>query len=244
METNSPSHSLHWINTDHAQLLERMITLIQDEIDDPMADYASQIQDSILAALRLCEQEILFFNEKREITLKTQPGKTWYGAEECPLIEKTMVLEAVLLEKKSAKKVQLFHQNAETLCATYGDDGRYGEDKKCENCTNPLQGIPIFYTFWKQKIGLFPTPHSVETVRLYWVPFYLGKAEGMQNVSPWFIYAFDLIKARAKYELYKNILKDPEYAAVSFNDFQEQLQILRIETSRRNGCEIVRSTGF
>lgn len=98
------------------------------------------------------------------------------------------------------------------------------------------QGTPLFYTYHEQKIGLFPTPIQVETVCLVCVPARLAEESVHEGDNPWFTHAFDLIKARAKYELYKNILKDPEYAAVSFSDFQEQLQALRFETSRRKGA--------
>ncbi|KEG20328.1 hypothetical protein [Bartonella bacilliformis] len=247
---------------DCAKTLARMVMLIQDEIDDPMAEYAVQIQDSIIAALRLCEREPFFFNEKKEITLKIQAGKTWYGADDHPFIGALMVLESVFLENPVAGQTQLLYKNVESLYKSYGDDGYFGkgegsgigsgdDDGKGSKglkgfgaFSHFLQGTPIFYTFFQHKLGLFPTPNKVETVRLCYVPFRFDEGSCIQEDNPWLIYAFDLIKARAKYELYKNILKDPEYAAVSFNDFQEQLQILRSQTSRSKGHTTILATGF
>ncbi|EYS91579.1 hypothetical protein X471_00749 [Bartonella bacilliformis str. Heidi Mejia] len=315
--TNFQSSPFDVTKADCAKTLARMVMLIQDEIDDPMAEYAVQIQDSIMAALRLCEREPFFFNEKKEITLKIQVGKTWYGAEDHPFIGAMMALESVFLENPAAGQTQLLYKNAESLYKSYGDDGYFsrgegsgigsgdGEDKGSEGpegsmdnghssedgrgegsgdgedkgskgpegsmddrhssedvrdegsgdgedkgskgsgaFSNLLQGTPIFYTFWQHKLGLFPTPNKVETVRLCYVPFRFDEGGCIQEDNPWLIYAFDLIKARAKYELYKNILKDPEYAAVSFNDFQEQLQILRSQTSRSKGHTTILATGF
>ncbi|CBI76847.1 conserved protein of unknown function [Bartonella clarridgeiae 73] len=214
----------------HAKTFEQMVTLIQDEIDDTTAEYSVQIQDSILTALRLCEREPFFFNKMGEISFKTQSGKTWYGYEDTGFLETEMVIESLVLEQKEAKQIPLLYKSVKKV------------EKEYKN--HSVQGMPVFYTSLDQKIGLFPTPNTAETVRLFWRSARFSDILTLQNENPWFVYAFDLIKARAKYELYKNILKDPEYAAVSFNDFQEQLQFLRYETSRREGCSNILSTGF
>ncbi|MGF7158233.1 hypothetical protein [Bartonella heixiaziensis] len=222
--TVSPADSNHQdcIDLDHSQTFDHMVTLIQDEIDDTTAEYSVQIQDSIFTALRLCEREPFFFNEKRIMTFKTKPRKTWYEQEDGFFMYPGMILESVFLGTYAPTQKQLFFKPSEALQKQYG--------------TQPPLETPVFYTCSEQKIGLFPTPANVETVRLSYARAYFGEGMGMQEDNPWFIHAFDLIKARAKYELYKNILKDPEYAAVSFNDFQEQLQVLHAETSRRKGA--------
>ncbi|GAA5100557.1 hypothetical protein [Bartonella acomydis] len=203
-----------------------MVALIQDEIDDTIGEYVIQIQDSICTALRLCEREPLFFNQKRQSTFKTQKGKTWYGQEEGIFIESEKAVESVFLGKNDA--TQLFFKSAETLQKQYGTQ----------------QGEPLFYSCMAQKIGLFPTPKQVETVCLVFAPVCFSNKALVEEDNPWLLYAFDLIKARAKYELYKNILKDSEYAAVSFRDFQEQLQALRFETSRRKNSTNIRPMKF
>ncbi|MET3560588.1 hypothetical protein ABID39_001294 [Bartonella japonica] len=204
---------------DHSNTFSHMVAIIQDEIDDTTAEYSTQIQDSILTALRLCEHEPFFFNEKKDLTFKTQGGKTWYGKEEGVSIASEKTLQSVILGKNPTTQKQLFFKSFEALKKQYGD--------------KVPQGIPLFYTCIDQKIGLFPTPQQDETVSISYNYVSLGDGELMEENNPWLLYAFDLIKARAKYELYKNILKDSEYAAVSFRDYQEHLQILRFETSRR-----------
>ncbi|KEC56531.1 hypothetical protein [Bartonella koehlerae] len=215
-----PNH-LNLIHSDHSHTFAFMVALIQDEIDDTTAEYSVQIQDSIFNALRLCEREPFFFNEKREVIFKTQCEKTWYGQEEGVFIQSKRSLETVFLGAHAATQIQLLFKSVEVLQQQYG--------------LKPPQGMPLFYTYLDQKIGLFPTPKEVETVRLSYASIRFGDEQVMEDDNPWLIYAFDLIKARAKYELYKNILKDPEYASSSFRDFQEQLQALRFETSRRKG---------
>ncbi|MBX4336458.1 hypothetical protein [Bartonella raoultii] len=224
----SLSTDLDPVPIDHSQTFADMVTLIQDEIDDTTAEYTVQIQDSIEIALRLCQRELFFFNEKKQEIFKTQSGKTWYGQEDGVVLESERALQAVFLGTQA--ETQLFFKSAELLQQQYG--------------VRPIQGIPLFYTVLEHKIGLFPTPKEVEIVRLSYDIYRLRDKTSRLEEDPWLFYAFDLIKARAKYELYKNILKDPEYAAVSFRDFQEQVQALRIETSRRRASSNILPTRF
>ncbi|EJF88020.1 hypothetical protein [Bartonella rattimassiliensis] len=226
----SDPKNLKFTQSDQYKTFAYMVALIQDEIDDTTAEYSQQIQDSIVTALRLCEHELFFFNEKREKSFKTQNGQTWYGQKEGVIIESEKVLEGAFLVKKDKTQTKLFFKPVQVLYQQYG--------------MHPELGTPFFYTCLNQKIGLFPTPEQVETIKLSYVPIYFADEQLKESHNPWLVHAFDLIKARAKYELYKNILKDPEYAAVSFRDFQEQLQALRIETSRRKDSSKIRSMSF
>ncbi|MCL6229248.1 hypothetical protein [Bartonella bilalgolemii] len=230
--TKSSAKSYSFVSkfSDYAKTFGQMMALIQDEIDDTTGEYSVQIQDSILTALRLCEQEPFFFNKMGEMRFKTQSGKTWYGYEDTAFLETEMVIESLVLEQKEARPIPLLYKSVKKAQKEYKN--------------HSVQGTPVFYTFLDQQIGLFPTPETVETVRLFWRSAHFSDILTLQDENPWFVYAFDLIKARAKYELYKNILKDTEYAAIAFNDFQEQLQLLRYETSRREGCSNILSTGF
>ena len=75
-------------------------------------------------------------------------------------------------------------------------------------------------------------------------PYRLEEVLKADEESPWFVDAFDLVKARAKYELYKDILKDADSARTAFNDSNEQLSALKAETSRRNGSGKIKATVF
>ncbi|WP_336276965.1 hypothetical protein [Bartonella sp. CB178] len=215
---------------DQSKIFTRMVALIQDEVDDTTAEYVVQIQDSIFTALRLCKMEPFFFSKKKESILKTQGGKTWYGQQEGLLVDSEKDIESAFLEKNSTTQVQLLYETPKILKKKYGE--------------TPPQGTPLFYTYMDKKIGLFPTPKSSVIVRFSHAAIRFCEKNVIPEDDPWMLYAFDLIKARAKYELYKNILKDPEYAAVSFNDFQEQLKALRIETSNRKNASKIISMGF
>ncbi|MCZ2203720.1 hypothetical protein [Bartonella sp. A05] len=222
-------------DTHYSKAFQSMMTLIQDEIDDTTDEYSPQIQDSIISALRMCKRELFFFNTKEKISFKIQKGKQWYGKEDNIFIEPDMVIEALFLKTNSEKQQALSYKSMEELEEEERLQEKYGLRASREYHDS--------YTFLNQKIGIFPIPQKDGVAWLYCVPR-LVEGATMQKDDIWFFCAFDLIKARAKYELYKNILKDPEYAAVSYNDFQEQLQLLRYETSRLRGCGNILPTGF
>lgn len=64
------------------------------------------------------------------------------------------------------------------------------------------------------------------------------------QVNGWTADAYYLIKARAKYILYKNTIKDPDGAAEALNDYEDQRTNLLAETGRRRSTGVVRATRF
>lgn len=67
---------------------------------------------------------------------------------------------------------------------------------------------------------------------------------GDDAVNPWTSDAYDMIKARAKYILAKNTLKDVAVAQEALNDYHEQDKQLREETHLRRSTGFVRPTWF
>jgi hypothetical protein len=62
--------------------------------------------------------------------------------------------------------------------------------------------------------------------------------------NAWLNEAYDMIKARAKYIIYKNTLKDAALAAEALNDYTDQETSLKSETTSRNATGYVQATGF
>ncbi|WP_455476856.1 hypothetical protein [Bartonella sp. B41] len=207
--------------------------IIKDEIDDLTNEYFRQIQNSVLVAFRLCSKEPFFFNEKKVMTFETQRGKIWYGEQEGVFSEENVVIDSLCLKAPDGIQTHLHFKTLRLLQQQF-EMSEFGR----------RLGVPTFYTYSDDKIGLFPAPKDVEVVHLFYFPDSLSEGNVWNDDSPWMIHAFELIKARAKYDLYKNVLKDPELAAISFNDFQEQLKILREETSRRKCLSKIHSVEF
>ncbi|WP_208441956.1 hypothetical protein [Bartonella raoultii] len=213
----------------HRKTLSHLVSVIQDEIDDTADEYVAQIQESIFAAIRFCERETFYFNESRDVVFTTQAGKGVYDATDTRHIETAVKIKSVYLSSDQHHKFALAckdHVSLET------------------SLSSEQQGTPVCYSYFDRKLHLYPTPDKAYQIQLILSPLRLAEIESVDEEYPWFVHAFDLIKARAKYELYKNILKEPDCATAAYNDFNEQLHELRAETSKRHNVTRIIPTDF
>ncbi len=213
----------------HDKNFIQMLSDIQDEIDDQTDEYVDQVQRAIFSAIRFCERLPFYFNESREIVFTTLKGKSRYGAEAHPSITGAVrIVDAYIYEDNhsKAKLLQVDPLVIENL------------ENDCNN------GMPTRYAYFEQKLILYPTPERIYSIRLILDPIRIKDIESAQEASIWFLEAYELIKTRAKYEIYTNIIKEPQMAAAAFAMFQEQLDALQIETSRRKNLLKIQHTDF
>ncbi|MET3560770.1 hypothetical protein ABID39_001481 [Bartonella japonica] len=207
----------------------QMLKDIQDEIDDQTDEYIDQVQKAIFSALRFCERLPFYFNESREIVFTTLRGKNRYGGETSHFIAEAVQIVEVYLYDKHYNKFKLLQTDPIIL-------------ESSENELN--RGTPTRYAYFEQKLVLSPTPDDAYSIRLILSPMRIKEIETIQDGSIWFSEAYELIKTRAKYELYTNIIKEPQMAAAAFALFQEQVEALTIETSRRKNLFQIQHTDF
>jgi hypothetical protein len=94
-------------------------------------------------------------------------------------------------------------------------------------------------------VRLYPIPAAeIYTIRLQVGPYRLDPLTDQSQSNAWTMEAFDMIKARAKYVIYKDIIKDASLAAEALNDFNDQESALKAETSSRNGRGRIIGTCF
>ncbi|WP_375662466.1 hypothetical protein [Bartonella sp. OC16QHHD] len=213
----------------HKRTLSHLVSVIQDEIDDIADEYVHQIQESIFSAIRFCERETFYFNESRDVVFETRAGQGVYDASTTRPIETAVKIKNVYLSSDQHHKFALEckdHVSLEPLLSS------------------EQQGTPVCYSYFDRKLHLYPTPDRAYQIQLILSPLRLSEIDSVDEEHPWFVHAFDLIKARAKYELYKNILKDPDCATAAYNDFNEQLHELRAETSQRHNVTRIIPTDF
>lgn len=213
----------------YRKTLSHLVSVIQDEIDDTTDEYVAQIQESIFAAIRFCERESFYFNESRDVTFQTRAGQCAYDASDTRHLETAVKIKNVYLKSDQHHKLELERRSPFALEPSLSSE---------------QQGTPVCYSYFDRKLYLYPTPDRAYQIQLLLSPQRLSEVERVDEEHPWFIYGFDLIKARAKYELYKNILKEPDCAAAAYNDFTEQLHELRAETSKRHNVTRIIPTDF
>lgn len=204
---------------------------IADDIDDTTGEYASQISTAVLAAIRYCERKTYYFNETRDVTFVTVNGQEWYGSADNANIPTLVKIVDVWSEDTAGQRtplVRMMPSDMETL-----------------SDNSASRGEPYAFTYFGQRIRLYPIPSSaVYTIRLQLGPYRLTPLSADSDTNAWLSEAYDLVKARAKYILAKDTLKDATVAAEALNDFADQDTALTGETTSRNATGCIRATNF
>lgn len=219
-----PRHELY----PHLRTFSELVGRIQDEVDDTTDEYLEQIQKCIFAAIRYCEREEFYFNEHRDFVFKTQADRGRYDSRSLSHIGTSPGISEVYLEddrdKLSLKHV--FPSEMEKLMGLRST------------------GRPSLYSYFDCSLFLHPVPDDIYTIRLILSPMRVDHIRVVDDLSVWYVEAFDLIRTRAKYELYRHYLKDANEANIALADFNEQLWALRNETSKRRNCDRIIPTEF
>lgn len=204
---------------------------IADDIDATNGEYSAQITDAVLAAIRYCERKLFYFNETRDETFTTIQAQDWYTATDNTNIPTLVRLQTAYLIDSGNQITELSRdtpENMEVLADASASSGR-----------------PTCFAYYAQKIRLYPVPDAGPyTVRLQLGPYRLTPLASPNDTNAWLTEAYDMVKARAKYILQKDTLKDPALAAEALNDFKDQLGALKAETAQRSGTGYIVPTQF
>lgn len=204
---------------------------IADDIDDPMGEYTAQIARAVLASIRYCERKTYYFNETRDVTFSTVNGQEWYGAADNANIPTLVHIAAVWSEDSSGDRDQILYMRPEEMELLSDNSASRGE--------------PYAYTYFGQRIRIYPIPDAtVYTIRLQLGPYRLTTLSSDTDTNAWLSEAYDMVKARAKYILAKDTLKDAAIAAEALNDYNDQDAALARETDSRNGSGYICATSF
>lgn len=213
-----------------ASTFSNLVSQIADEIDDTTSEYAAQIQQSAFAAIRYCEREVYYFNETRDVTFQTVMGQEWYDGDDEPNIPTLVRIVEAYCEHQDGRR------------STMGRASPSDMERVSDNTAS--RGEPDCWTYFGKRIRLYPIPERVYTIRLQLGPYRLAEITDASDSNVWTTDAFDMVKARSKYILYKDILKDAALAAEALNDYNDQHDALKAETSRRNATGCIRATAF
>lgn len=211
--------------------LGTMLSAISDDIDDTTGEYSNQIATAILSAIRFCERETYYFNETRDVTFSTVDGQEFYTSVDNAAIATLVHIESAWKEDTAGQRT--------AIRRVLPDDIELLAD------ANASRGEPYCWSYFAQKVRLYPVPSvTVFTIRLVVAPYRLDPLTAVDSTNAWLTEAYDMIKARAKYILAMDTLKDPPVATAALADYNNQRQFLLAETSSRNGTGTVQATSF
>lgn len=202
---------------------------IADDVDDTTGEYSAQIARAVLASIRYCERETYYFNETREQTFDTVIDQQWYDENDNANIPTLVRIQRLYI---------IYNGQVLDLLRTTPDEIELMSD------TLSSRGKPTSWAYFGQRIRVYPVPDAVYTVRMQIGPYRLAPLVDDADTSAWLTEAWDMVKARAKYILHKDTLKDVNLAAEAISDYNDQHDRLKAETSSRNGTGQVRPTQF
>ena len=204
---------------------------IADDIDDTTGFYSSQIATAIKAAQRECERETYYFNQTRTITFTTVASQSAYGTSDNANIPTLVHIRSAWIEDSNGERTDLRRITQEEW------------EWRADNSAST--GEPYSYTYFEQQVFLYPVPNSANyTIRLIASPYRLDVLTNGTDTNAWLTEAYDLLKARAKYILARDTLKDPELAQAMYANWTDQDRMLTGETTRRLGTGRIRATKF
>lgn len=190
--------------------------ILADMGDDQLSD--AYIGQAITKACEFYQHERLFFNESRSYTFSTVADQVWYSSSDDADIGLIKELDALVIET-----------------STYDRLLDYITPEALENWTdaNAADSEPTAFTYFDQKIGLYPIPDDTYTIRMMGSFKVAAPATDDEADNPWMTHGYDLIRARAEVDIAMYRQRDFDFAQALKMREMEELKRLRIETEKR-----------
>lgn len=207
---------------------------IADEVDDTTGEYGSQIQRAIIAAIRYCQRESYWFNELRTGEVATTIGEQLYSFAGSG--------------NASGDFDDVIQINAVFFTDTGGQTSEMTRISPTEmellSDSSASTGQPYNWTYYQSQLWIYPIPDQAYMLELHLGPYRYVLPSTGTDTHAFFDEAWDMTKARAKYILFKDVLQEPERAIEALNDYRDQENQLKAETSRRVGSGYFCPTEF
>ena len=188
--------------------LGTMKTRIADEL--ARADLTSQIADAITSAVAHYDTGGWWFNETSG-TFSVSSGTDEYNSGTATF------LTSLIREDALTATVQGDREPMRRISWAEMTDRRWD---------NTPAGPPLLYAIYGQKFYVYPVPDDTYTITV-WYQGILGVPGSDGSSNAWTNEGEALIRARAKYLLFRDVIRDPAEAAVQAQAEGEALAALR-----------------
>ena len=201
----------------------QMRTKIADYLD--RSDLTDQIKDAINRAIEYYEKERFWFNEKVGTFATVANTKNYGSAGGVP----TDIAEIDYVEvTQSGKEYELKPRTFDYIKQRQGYDPT---------------GLPTDYAFYQENFYLNPVPNGIYTITISYQQKYTALSADA-DTNDFTTDAEDLIEARSRWWLYKNVIKDREEADLAKQDELDALNSLREKTRKLIATGYVKPTCF
>lgn len=183
--------------------------------------YRDDLTDAIAAeigrAITFYQRKRFFFNETRLITFNLVPGQEFYGATDEPRIPNLLQIDYVQVTQ-NGRPLPLQMTDAETMDLWTG---------------TPASGAPSRYCYFERQIRVHPTPNLAYPLRISGLMRAPAPATDADDTNVWINEAEELIRSRAKRNLYLHHLADQGMASIMKAAEDEALVSLAAESTQR-----------
>lgn len=190
----------------------------------------TQIAEAISTAIAQYDGERFYWNESRQTTFSTVVSQEFYTATDVGAeIWKLDYIELYVDDQPFTLVVEDDPERIERL-----------------SMNNTQTGQPRYYSYYGNKLRLYPSPDDVYTVRVGGVLSIAAPATDAETGNVWMTTAEYLIRLRAKYEIAINVLHDAELAQYFGAAVEQELERLKKRTAHRvqTGGWTMRPTQF
>ena len=198
---------------------------IADEI--ARTDLTANIITSVVSAVAFYERRRFYFNEATT-TFSTVSGQDYYSSSDNAAIATLIEIDSLLVTESGTKS---------PVIAT---DFQFIAD---QNNSSSATGAPQFYCYYKRNIRLSPFPDAVYTMTMAYVAR-LTALSADADTNAWTTDAEELIRCRAKWDLFSHVIRDFGEADRAKQAELEALSVLEAETGKRISPGRLRPTQF
>lgn len=204
---------------------------IESQIADDLArsDLASQITAAVNTAIRSYRFERLGFNEAYKVTATLSTSADVIALSALPV--RFRKFDRIRLVRTAGDYLDLYHRDYDWIMS------RQDVRVTCQ---------PAEYAVYNSTLHFDSMADQDYTLLLDGIKE-LGNASASYSsgdTSAWFNDAAELIRHRAKRELYANVLKDMELAAAAAASEREALRIIKAEMGEERSTGFIRPTEF
>lgn len=202
---------------------------MQDRIADELArsDLTSQIKLSIQSAIDHYERQAFYFNES-QFTFSTVASQEYYGSADSssiPLLSDILSVRITV----NGSTYTLIERDFQYLEAISTNSGYTGD--------------PTEFCYFAKQFRFYPIPSAARTIQVSGT-LRLSDLSATADTNAWMTDAEELIRCRAKYDLFMHVIRSPEEALAMKQAESEAAMALRGETTQRGSSNRIRPTAF
>ncbi len=174
----------------------------QNRIADELArsDLTSQIKLAITTAVSFYQRERFYFNEARTATFATVLNQEFYTAADLAGIPNLIDIDTLRIAISSSYRYTLNKLTWQEI-----------EDM---SISSSMVGQPISWAYYNQAIRLYPIPNTAYTITVNAVSRLTpDPLTNDSDTNAWMTDGEELIRQRAKADLFCNVIRDPDAQA-------------------------------